>query len=140
MSKFAAMGINVSEGVRMPIIYPGDDVPVKDASEKIGYLALLSFDSDVGRKLTKQAGVDVRRKVMQGGVIADEVDAERRNIEAVATLTTGWHLVAPDGSVIDVPFSREAAIEFYSDPAMAWLLRRALTFVSVDANFMKRSS
>ena len=134
---FSALGLNVAEGARMPIVYPGAQAAARDEQGNIGYIELLSIDFDVGRALSKKAGDEMRQRV--SGAYVEEPDPEKRNIETLAALTVGWHLVAPTGSVIDVPFSREAAIALYGATETAWLFRRAYAYVQTEANFTKRS-
>lgn len=141
MSEFAALGLNVSASVRMPIIYPGDDEPLKDEEGKEAYLELLSEDSAEGRAFERRLSRDVVRKLRRGGRKAvDDEDPLEFQVDKLCTLITGWYLVAPGGKRIDVPFSVDKARALFSDPSLTWLRKQALFFVADAANFTKASS
>lgn len=141
MSKFAGLGINVDKAVRMPIVYPGQEEPLKDNDGKEAYLELLAEDSAPGRQFEKKLTTRAVNRVRAGGRRTFDEDPTEFQIDKVTALLVGWYLVQPNGEpVTDYPFSQENARALISAPEMAWLRKQAMAFVSDNANFTKASS
>lgn len=138
MSKFGALALEVDAPARMTINHPNTGLPIRDAKGDVAWIDLYSNDSQIAvkaRRLITNSRLRMRNR--------DAVDAERLEIEGtelLADLTVGWNLLAPDGSKIDVPYSRQNAIELYSDHAIPWLREQVDTFVGNRANFSRASS
>ena len=60
-------------------------------------------------------------------------ESERSSVELLAELTLGWEGLEADGEPI--VYSREKAIDLYSDPNMKWLREQVDEFVGERANF-----
>ena len=60
-------------------------------------------------------------------------ESERSSVELLAELTLGWEGLEADGEPI--VYSREKAMELYSDPNMKWLREQVDEFVGERANF-----
>lgn len=143
MSKFGSLAVDTSQTSRMIIINPRTELPVKDKAGKEAYIEMLGPDSEQARKLDRERGQALGRKLRTGrGTQAlDDEDPIEDQIAKLAAVTTGWYLVDPNsGAPIDVPFSQANAVEFYSDPAMGWLRRAAFVHHNTVANFMQGSS
>jgi hypothetical protein len=141
MSKFSALAANVSESFPMQIISPATDAVLKDRDGKEAFISFLSADSDAGRKIDRAQSLQVVRKMRSGRNLQnDDEDLTEGQIEKLAALTTGWHLVDLDGEHLDVPFSPENARELFNDPGLSWLRRQAWVFVNTAGNFIKARS
>lgn len=143
----SALGVNTERGVRMPITLPGEAAPltlrIKDAEGRIteeeAYLELLSEDSSAGQELTRRRakGAVIRAKKNRGDPTEDPIEWQ---VDLVVALITGWRLARPDGTPIDLPFSKDAARKLLSNSDMSWLRREAVIFVSDASNFTRPSS
>jgi hypothetical protein len=146
MSKFGALAVATDARSKMPIILPGEIDPAIDDDGKEGFIEFLPWDSDPGREVDKKRRIEnVRKGFRQRSRAELRAEAENEDqtefqAERLAALATSWHLVGPDKKVIDVPFSKENALELFSSPETAWLLRQAWVFVANEANFMKSSA
>lgn len=143
---FAALSVDVEASFRMPIILPDTIEPLKDVDGNESYIAFLAWDSEEGRKLDKiQTRDNIRRGFRQRSraellAEAEKEDPIETQVDRLTALATGWHLVNPDKTVIDLPFSKEAARKLFANPKTAWLRRQAWTWVNNEANFMRSSS
>jgi hypothetical protein len=138
MSKFDALALAVDKPARLLLQHPKTGLPLKDKEGKEAFIDLLSSDSDTARKqqhanANKRFAQRVRRPLT-----SEELDAE--NIDILAALTVGWHLVGLDGEALAVPFSTENAKELYAAPQLAWVREQAQAFAESRANFAKASS
>jgi hypothetical protein len=145
MGKFDALAADVVKPSRMSIIYPGTEAPLKIKEGlpdfgKEAYLDLLAIDSDPGRKIDRERTTATIRKLRSGRNRQDDEDVVEEQVEKLVALTVGWYLVDPEGSPIEVEFSKDNARELYSSPAMGWLRRQAWVYVVNEANFIKGSS
>jgi len=142
MGKFSALATNTSDAFKMPIIDPLTDAVLTDKDGKQAFLSLLSADSDAGREIDRKQNLQQIRKLRSGRNLQDDGDdLTDGQIEKLVALTVGWYLVDPaSGEALDVPFSKENAVEFYNDPGMAYLRKQAWVFVNTAGNFIKRSS
>jgi hypothetical protein len=67
---------------------------------------------------------------------------ERENCEFLADRMVGWSGISrrdDAGQVVQIPFSREAAIEMLGNPALGWLFGQCLAFISTDTSFLPAS-
>lgn len=141
----SSMGVNTARGVRMPIVFPGDVAPVRiknaegEPTEDVAYLELLSEDSPAGQELTRTRSKEAvaRAKKNRGDPSEDPIDWQ---VNLVVALIVGWRLARPDGTEIDLPFSKQAARRLLSNPDMGWLRRDAVMFVGDAANFTRALS
>jgi hypothetical protein len=145
-SKFGALAVDTQAKARMPIILPGEIDPIADESGAEAYIEFLPWDSDPGRAYDRSKNVEAVRKGFRQRSKAElRAEAENEDViadqaERLSVLATGWHLVGPDRKVIDIPFSKENALDLFSSPETAWLRRQAFVYVANEANFMKGSS
>jgi hypothetical protein len=157
MSKFAAIGVNTSASRRMEIILPGEIDPMTDNTGgvddkgkrlpgKVAYIEFLPWDSEPGRAFDRLKTTEAVRKGFRQRSRAElRAEAENEDMAAdqaqrLAALAVGWYLVAPGGEPIGVEFSKENALDLFSDPATAWIRRQAWVYVGNEANFMTSSS
>lgn len=137
-SKFAGMTLEVEKPSRMTIVHPVSRQPLRDASGVEAFIELYSGDSEVARK--HHRAVQRRRLAMKGrGKISPE-ELEAEQVEFLCALTTGWHLLALDGSAMEVGFSAENARDLYAEPALSWLREQVDEFIGDRGNFSKASS
>lgn len=141
MSKFAALALAVDEPARMVIIDPVSGRPMLAADGREGYIDVYSSDSEIARKHYRKTGQsrldEMARRKKRASVSIETF--EQNDLDLLTKLTAGWLLVAPDGTIIDVPFSPENARELYSDPGMAWLRDQVDEFAAERSNFSKAS-
>lgn len=140
MSKFGALELAVDQPFRMVIVDPVSRQPVrmKDNPEEVAYIDHYSADSDIARK--HQRAVARKRLAMRGrGKISPE-ELEAEAVELLAMLSTGWNLIARDGTKIDVPFSQENARELYANAAVSWIREQLDESAADRGNFSKGSS
>lgn len=143
---FGLLEVDVSATSKMPLVLPGEVDPVVDEQGQEGYLEFLPWDSEEGRKVER----DMQRTNVRKGFRlksaaelrreAEDEDPVDDQVKRIVALITGWHLVGPDKKVIDVAFSKDNAVELFSSPKMAWLRRRAFTYINNERNFMKSGS
>lgn len=132
-SKFAGLALETDNPARMTIRHPKTNLPLRDAAGNEAYIDLLSSDSE--------AAVKAKRSVTNGRLAMrnrTKITSERLESEAaeiLASLTKGWHLIALDGSPIDLPCNHQNAIDLYSAPQMVWLREQVDEFTSDRANF-----
>jgi hypothetical protein len=144
MSKFGGLAVDVASTSRMEIILPGEIDPVTDEAGNVGYIEFLPWDSEPGRAFDREQNKEaVRKGFRQSSRAVLRAEAENTDVvldqaKRLSVLAVGWHLVGPDR--IDVPFSKDNALELFSDATTAWLRRQAWVYVGNEANFMKRSS
>lgn len=140
-SKFGGLAANVTAPSRMTIIYPVTGKPIVDETGKQAYIDLMSQDSAAGRQLAKDRAAEQVKRMAKSGAAEDMDDVVGEQIETLAVLTAGWHLVDPvTGKPINFPFSGEAsARELFSAPELQWLRRLAYLHVVHAENFMQAS-
>jgi hypothetical protein len=139
-----SLGLNTETGIRMPIVFPGASEPIKlrdqagEPTAAEAYLELLSEDSEAGRAFDRKNSRDavIRAKRQRGAPDEDPIEWQ---IERVCALTVGWQLARPDGTPIDLKYSKATARKLFSNPDMAWLRKQALLFIADTANFTKAS-
>jgi hypothetical protein len=144
--KFGKLSVITDKPSRMPIVLPGEIDPLLDEQGNEAYLEFLAWDSEPGRKFDQEQSRETVRKGFRQRSRA-ELRAEAENIdlikdqaERLAVLITGWHLVNPDHTVIDTPFSKADALGMFMSPGLGWLRRQAWVYVGNETNFMQRSS
>ncbi len=144
-SKFAGLGLAVTEARRMPILHPATRDPMFDENGDPAYIDLMSADSAEAKKherVVTQRRLDIAAAKRGRGVSikpqAAQIEAE--TIVLYVTLTKGWHLADLDGKVIDLPLTTENAHDLYVDNAVAWLVEQVDAFVFDRANFTPASS
>lgn len=140
MSKFAALQLEVDKPSRMEVLDPRTNQPyrAKDGSGRTAYVDVYSSDSNIARK--HNMAIQRRRIAMRGRVKITPEELEAEAVELLVALTAGWLLIAPNGEVIDLPFTAENAREVYSDRSMLWLRNAVDEFSSDRANFSQASS
>jgi len=131
---------------RMPLCWPGTDVPLKDEDGNEAWIELYSIEA----KVVTDYNRDIERMRSSGRTVRK---AENQNdldtINMLAAATVGWHLVTvPQGNdvnpvvdrgkVIPLNFSRETAIRLYTD--FPWIRRQLVLFFTQPQNFTKASS
>lgn len=141
MSKFGSLAANVTTASRMQIIYPATGKPIVDESGKAAYIDLLSQDSAVARQHAKKKAAEQIKRVITPDDPNDLNDAVDDQIDMLAVLAVGWHLVDPaTRKPIEFPFNGpESARELFATLELQWLRRAAYVHVVNTANFMKAS-
>ncbi len=66
-------------------------------------------------------------------------DAEAQKKENLAAFTLGWKGLIDDKGV-SIPFSKQAALDLYQDPEMAWLVDQLDTALGDKELFITRSA
>lgn len=123
---------------RMIVVDPDSRQVLKCADGKECYIDFLSVDSETGRRLERQRTTAQLAKLRSGrNRRAEEEDADMIKLQAetCAALATGWYF----GDDAD-PFSKDAALDLFSNPKYAWLRRDSFVYVNETANFIKSSS
>lgn len=138
MSRFDAAAIEVDKPARMTILHPDTGMPVKDGEDREAYIEGYSNDSDVAERGRRALTTARLRQRNRNAVTADRLAEE--GVELLASLTTGWHLVGLNGSVIEVPHSIDAAKELFADRRLSYIKEQWDEFTSTRANFPKASS
>lgn len=138
MSKFGGLAANVTAPSRMTIIHPATGRPIVDEAGKEAYIDLMSQDSASARQRVKDKAAEQANRVGSPDEVADVVDEQ---IDMLAVLTAGWHLVDPaTRKPIEFPFAgQESARELFSAPELQWLRRAAYVHVVNTGNFMQAS-
>lgn len=118
-------------------------VQIKDPSgEPTGVVFMLAGPEHPDRKRIQYAQVRVFNKNIKktGRVeMPEPEDADAQKKENLAAYTLGWEgFVDEKGDVI--PFSKQYALELYSDPEMAWLVDQLDAALGDKELFIKRSA
>jgi hypothetical protein len=127
MSQFAALELDTEKPGRLMLL-DRNRAPLVDASGRQGYIDLYSMDSEYAAKqedavLRKRLAVKGRMKISP-----EEIKAER--LDLLVALTVGWDL-----AVTDVPFSKEAARELYSNRKLLYIREQVEEFIGERENF-----
>jgi hypothetical protein len=138
MSALDALKLNVETAIRVILEHPSLRNPIRDEDGIEAYIDVLPTDSAKAKQLALAA--TNKRLNRRGGsrLTAEEIAAEQ--IETLAELTTGWHLVGLDGKKIDFPFSKSNAILLYTNTAFAWIREQVESDASNRANFTPAGS
>lgn len=136
MGKFDGLALAVDRPRTCALVNPITRQPLRDGDGNEAFISLYSVDAEPARQHRLEAS---RRRLNTRGTVSPE-ELEADSVALLAALTAGWHLVALDGSPIDVPFSAEAARELYAEPSLAWIREQVDAFASSRANFGKASS
>ena len=145
-NKFAGLGLEVETPQRLTLLHPRDRVPMKDSNGVEAYIDLISADSPEAKKherFVAQRRIDIasQRQGRRAAPVKLQVATmEAENIDLLAMLTKGWHLVTLDGATLTVECNFANARELYEAPALAWLTEQVDAFVFDRANFVKASS
>lgn len=132
--RFQNIGYAVDEPRRLVLVNDDTGEPIKDEDGKEGYIDLISYDSRAAAKLKADFG---NRRLQSRGrqIIMEAIEVEQ--IDLLAVLTKGWHLVDITGVVItdDIADAREV----YSMPELAWIRRQAEAFAAKLGNFTRKA-
>ena len=139
-SKFAGLGLDVDTSRRMTVLHPVTNHPLKDESGANAYIDIYSADSRAAQGHRRQIQDQRLDAVLSRGSRVKSEAIDQEHIDLLVALTAGWHLVALDGSALDIPFSKDAATELYASPAMTWLRDQVDRFAADRANFLPASS
>jgi len=140
MSKFDALALAVDQPSRMTILHPATRQPLRNGTGEEAWIDLLSDDSQAAQAYDDRIS-DIRIQNRQmGSILPTAAETRQMVIGRLAALTVGWHLVALDGSPLDVPFNAANVSELYAVPSMAWLREQVAVHISRRANFTPRSS
>lgn len=116
----------------MALVPPGGSEPI----------ATITFAGPAHEKSRAQADRLHWRSNSRARMAASRVrgldEVERENCEFVADRILGWSGIKrrEGGEVVEVPYSREYAIEMLANPALGWLFGQCLAFLSADTNFL----
>lgn len=115
----------------MTLKHPGDgSILLTDEKKPVPMtITLHGLDSD---NYAKHKHFMTARVMEEQGKTPDKEEAERRNAESFAAVTSTWHLWLDGGLV---PFSKEKAIEIYI--RFPWIREQIDVFVSNRKNFIK---
>lgn len=133
MSKFDTLALEVDKPSRMTIQHPHTNLPLRDKEGNEAYIDLHSSDSGVARKAQRMITNGRLNMRNRNKITAERLETE--GTELLADLTVGWRLVGLDGELLDVPFSRQNAVELYENTAMAWLREQVDQFTADRASF-----
>ena len=138
MSKFSGLAVPTDRPARMTILHPVTGQPIRriDTGEP-AWIDVLSADSKAARD-HERAAQNRRLQSRARRITADEIEAE--GVELLVALTKGWSLATLDGEAHDVPFSPEAAREFYGAPELAFVRRQVNDFAADLGNFQARTT
>lgn len=138
MSKFDALALPVDATGRMVIKHPTTGATLRDRDGKEAYIDLYSGDSEVAERQRRAITNDRLSMRNRNKITSERLESE--GLELLVALTTGWNLVALDGSPIDLAFSPQEARNLYGDRRMRWLREQVDEFTADRANFVKASS
>lgn len=107
--------------------------------EAIGATVDLAGPEHPKRKAIQLAAERRARADRARGVQVDDGPEDRRleTARMLAGYTLGWSGIAEGGQ--PVPFSEEAALKLYSDPALSWLVDQVVEAFATRANFIESS-
>jgi hypothetical protein len=139
---FAALALPVDMPRRVEILDAKTQQPYLDTEGLPGYIELVSMDSDRAqaqlRENTRKRQIRAQRNNGRDPTTPEEAEAEL--IELYTAITVGWHLVGPDGQVLNVECTRDNARTLYRDNRFLWVRRQVDQFCSNVANFIQPSS
>lgn len=139
MSKFGALVANVDQPFKHEIISPVTGSVLRDKHGVVAFIEVYSIDSPSVRQIDKERRAAQGRQARAGDF--ELPDNLEDNFARCAAVTKSWHLVDPASlDPLDVPCTRENALELYSEPGLNWLFVQAWLTVNRTANFMKRPS
>lgn len=72
-------------------------------------------------------------------VVQEPEDLEAQKLDNLAAFTLGWKGLL-DENGLEIPFSKQTALDMYRDPEMAWLVDQLDTKLSDKELFIKRSA
>ena len=134
MSKFGSAALSTDTAARMTILHPKTGVPLLDSDDAAAWIELYGLDSE----RAQQHNRTVTNRRLTGGrsranIDSDQIEAEQ--VDLLAALTAGWHLVGLDGAPLAVEHSAANARELYAERGMRWLREQVESFVANRANF-----
>ncbi|MFL9823435.1 hypothetical protein [Rhodoplanes sp. SY1] len=141
IKNWGGLAANVTIPCRMTIRHPATGQPIVDAAGRQAHVDLLSQDSGPGRQLFKDRTAAEIDRLARGEKTAAGPDPIDDQVETLAVLTTGWHLVDPvTREPIDYAFDGPASARaLFAAPELAWLRRQAWSHVVDERNFMPAS-
>lgn len=137
MSKLTGRGIAVDDVRRMKIISPIDGSVMQDKEGRQAFIDLASAHSEAARR-TRQSLQSRRMNRFAVRMTAEEADAEAA--EVFAAITKAWHLVDVLGEHVDLPCTRDNALELYQHPEWHYVRQQVEAFVHTAGNFLPGSS
>jgi hypothetical protein len=130
--------IGIDETVRMTLINPFTGSPcVNRETDEPGWIDVLSDTSDAGAAYMRQRN---DRVMGRGGRVAKDDELQFEHVEKAALLVTGWSLVAPNGSAINLVWSRANARELFSNRKARWMRDQVLEFTANLGNYRPTTS
>jgi hypothetical protein len=122
------------EGVAMEVVNPRTNKAVLDEEGRPVTITLLGRNSTTAR----QTYTRIRDRQMERankGIIANDAEKDRDDVEYLSACTLGWSMTSMD----DQPFgfSPENAKRLWGDPRMRTVREQAMAFVQNDGNFLR---
>lgn len=137
MTSLDSLAVVADEPGKLILIHPTTNAPIRDKADTEAHILLLGIDSAEGQKQRREATTRaLQRRNRQ--MTAEELEAQA--IDQLVALTKGWHLVAPNGDVIDFPFTPANARALYSDRKFAWIREQADAFIGDRSGFFGKPS
>jgi hypothetical protein len=130
--------IGIDETVRMTLINPFNGSPcINRDTEENGWIDVMSDTSDAGAAYMRARN---NRVLARGGRAATDEELQFENVEKAAALVTGWSLVAPNGSPINLAWSRATARELFGNRKARWMRDQVLEFSANLGNYRPTTS
>lgn len=108
---------------------------ITDADGKEAFIDLLPLNSSVARRLDEQmADKRLAQRKIKPLTSKEIADAQ---IGKIAALTKAWHLVLPDGTVMDVECNEANARDLYAEPSFDWIRQQVEEFLFDRSNFFQ---
>lgn len=122
---------------KLVLLHPKTRRPmVLNDTEEVAHIMVLGQDGIAAQKMRLEHTEAAIGRT--GPLTAQEL--YDRTTNSLAALTTGWLLVAPDGTLIDYEFTPENARKLYGAPKFAWIRDAVDQFVSDRSNFFGDAS
>ena len=137
---FEGKGLIVDKPVKVYITDPNEDgnVPLItkiDDKEYRAYVEVYSADSKHATAWQQELEDKVRDNP---GINRPNVQERNKySAEYLAHMTTGWCLLSPEGDLLDVPFSQEAALVLYNSNEWIWFRNQVALAVASRRNFIR---
>lgn len=138
MAKLEDLELEVDKPSRMPILDPRTNLPMADKEGNPAYVEVYSSDSDIASKFRREIKTSRLRTRNPNALTGDKLESE--DVELLAALTAGWHLVTFDREPIEVECTRDNARKLYANHKMKWLADQVDAHAGNRANFSKASS
>lgn len=137
MTSLDSLAVVADEAGKLILLHPSTNAPIRDKNDVEAHILLLGIDSAEGQKQRREATTRALQR-RNKALTADELEAQA--VDQLVALTKGWHLVSPDGEVIDFPFTPANARQLYGNRKFAWIREQADQFVVDRAGFFGKPS